>query len=278
MFGGIAIARLGLNGAYGIHVGLSLAAVAVLVFVRTVNPRERRGSVTIGAIKEGLQYVRHRPIILGPMTVDLFAVVFGGATALLPIYAEDILHVGAQGFGALTSAQAIGSFVAALALMAAPPIRRTGRALIYAAAAFGLVTVVFGFSRSYALSLLALGLIGAVDQVSVVMRQTTIQLNTPDELRGRVSSVNQVFIGTSNHIGAVESGLVAAITSATFAVVSGGIVCLGVVAAVGARFPELWRYRVGSEHLGPDSAPKEAVQSVTHRGADVVGAPEEIKS
>jgi MFS family permease len=129
-------------------------------------------------------------------------------------------------------------------LVMLPPVQRTGRVLLMAVAAFGVATIVFGISRSFPLSLIAYGLTGVADQVSVVMRHTTIQLATPDELRGRVSSVSQVFIGASNQLGAVESGLVAALTNATFAVVSGGLGCVAVAGLIAAKLPELRGYRI----------------------------------
>jgi hypothetical protein len=177
------------------------------------------------------------------MSLDMFAVIFGGAKALLPIYATDILGVGAVGYGVLTASLEVGALLAALVLVVLKPPEQTGRWLLGSVAAFGLATIVFGLSRSLPLSVLSYMAVGMADQVSVVMRQTTIQLATPDELRGRVSAVNQVFISASNQLGGVESGLVGAVTSATFAVVSGGIACLGVVAVVAARIPELREYR-----------------------------------
>jgi hypothetical protein len=183
-------------------------------------------------------------VILGCMTLDMFAVIFGGATALLPIYASDILQVGPRGYGLLSSALETGALVTSLALIARPPIRHAGRALLIAVAVYGLATIVFGLSRSFPLSLAAYMLVGVADQVSVVMRSTAIQLSTPDELRGRVSAVNLLFIGASNQLGAAESGFVAAATSATFAVVSGGIASLLVLAIVALKVPELRDYRI----------------------------------
>jgi MFS family permease len=198
----------------------------------------------VALIMEGVRFVLHHPVLLGAMALDMFAVIFAGAQALLPIYAEEILKVGSTGYGVLTSAQAVGAFLMSFVLMVLPPVERTGRLLILAVAGYGLATIVFGLSRSFPLSVAAYALTGATDQISVVMRQTTIQLATPDALRGRVSSVNQVFIGASNQLGMVESGLVAAVTNATFAVVSGGIGCLVTLAAITYWVPELWRYRV----------------------------------
>src|SRR5262249_23504544 len=160
------------------------------------------------------------------------AVIFGGAAALLPIYATEILHVGPRGYGLLSASLEIGALLTALVLIVRPPIRRTGAALFVAVGIYGLATIVFGASRWFPLSVAAYMLVGAADQVSVVMRATAIQLSTPDALRGRVSAVSLLFIGASNQLGAAESGFVAALTSAPFAVVSGGLGCLLVLAVV----------------------------------------------
>jgi MFS family permease len=239
---GVVIARNGVGGAYALYLGLIAASILTLLALRPAAPEGERRRVSLSAIGEGVRFVWRRPVLLGAMALDMFAVIFGGAVALLPIYAEEILGVGARGYGLLTSSQAVGAFAMAVLLVLFPPVRQAGRALLLAVAAFGAATVVFGLSRSFPLSLLAYGLAGAADQVSVVMRHTIIQLATPDELRGRVSSVSMIFIGASNQVGAVESGLVAAATSATFAVVSGGLGCLAVVGAVAAKIPDLRRY------------------------------------
>jgi MFS family permease len=193
------------------------------------------------------------------MSLDMFAVIFGGgATALLPIYASDILEVGPGGYGLLATTMRVGTFIAALLLLLLPPIRRAGRALVWSVVFFGIGTIVFGLSREFYLSLAAYAFLGAADQVSVVMRATTIQLATPDELRGRVSAVNQVFIQASNQVGAMESGFLAALTSATFAVVSGGVIAIGVAAAAGAKLRELYDYCLptGRVVILPGEAPK----------------------
>jgi MFS family permease len=216
-----------------------------------VRPRQTAGrSVTLQMIREGLAYVRRHQVILGCMTLDMFAVIFGGASALLPIYANDILDVGASGYGLLTSSLEIGALIMSLVLIVLPPLAHAGRALLLGVAVYGVATIVFGFSRSFPLSLLAYVIVGVGDQVSVVMRATIIQLATPDELRGRVSSVNMVFIGASNQLGAAESGFVAALTNATFSVVSGGVGCLLVLVVVALTLPEVRRYRIGP---GPKS-------------------------
>jgi hypothetical protein len=202
-----------------------------------------RPGVNLTAIREGLAYVRTHQIVLGAMTLDMFAVIFGGAKALLPIYAVDVLQADAVAYGLLTASIDVGSLLAAVVLIALPTPVHTGRVLLLSVAAFGLATVAFGLSTSLLLSVFFYALVGAADQVSVVMRQNAIQLSIPDELRGRITAVNFVFINASNQLGGVESGLVAALTSAMFAVVSGGIACIGVVGVVAWRFPELRRYQ-----------------------------------
>jgi hypothetical protein len=189
------------------------------------------------------------------MLLDMLAVVFGGAAALLPIYATEILHAGPRGYGLLTSSLELGALVTSLVLIVLPPIRRAGAALLVAVGVYGVATVVFGLSRWFPLSVAAYMAVGMADQVSVVMRSTAIQLSTPDALRGRVSGVNMIFIGASNQLGAAESGFVAALTSATFSVVSGGLASLAVLAAVAIGLPELRRYRTDrGELLPPESA------------------------
>jgi hypothetical protein len=245
--GGFVIAEAGVGTVYAVHAGLIAASILGLFFLRPRPQEGVRRSVSLHAIREGLSYVRRREAILGCMTLDMFAVIFGGATALLPIYANDILHVGARGYGLLTSSLELGALLTSAALILLPPITRSGRALLIAVGAYGLATVVFGLSRWFPLSVIAYMAVGVGDQVSVVMRSTIIQLSTPDDLRGRVSSVNMIFIGASNQLGAVESGFVAALTNAPFAVVSGGIGCLVVLAIVAAKMPKLRHHRIGME-------------------------------
>jgi MFS family permease len=241
--GGMLIASGGVGSAYaayGVLVALNLIGLG---FVRPVREAPARRAPSWRAVREGIAFVRRSPMIWGCMTLDMFAVIFGGATALLPIFATDILHVGARGYGLLSSSMEIGAFSCALVMMLRPTTVKAGRALLAAVAVYGVATIVFGLSRAFPLSVAAYMIAGMADQVSVVMRQTTIQLSTPDELRGRVSAVNMIAIAASNQLGAVESGFVAAATSAPFAVVSGGVGCLVVLAIVAWRVPELWRYR-----------------------------------
>ena len=242
---GFVIAQAGVAAAYAVHVGIVIGSLVLLSIVRTRHVRSEGRVVSLQAIREGLTFVRSRQAIVGAMTLDMFAVIFGGATALLPVYATEILQVGPAGYGLLSSALELGTVLMSLILLALPPITRPGRALFCAVAVFGLATVVFGLSRWFPLSLAAFVVAGMADQISMVTRQMIIQLATPDALRGRVSSVNLLFIGASNQLGAAESGFVAAFTSATFAVVSGGLGCLVVLAVVALRLPELRKYRLG---------------------------------
>ncbi|MHB8576096.1 MAG: MFS transporter [Dehalococcoidia bacterium] len=242
--GGMLIATSGVAASYELTAALTLAALIAMYLVRLRTATGEKRAVSFAAMKEGVRFVRHRQVLLGAMTLDMFAVIFGGATALLPIYAEKILKVGAGGYGVLTSAQAIGAFAMSILLVFLPPVRRTGLMLLCAVAAFGLSTMLFGWSRSFPLSVFAYGLTGCADQVSVVLRQTTIQLATPDELRGRVSAIGSLFVGASNQVGQVESGLVAALIGTVFSVVSGGAGCIAVAGLVLTGMPELRAYRI----------------------------------
>lgn len=242
--GGLCIAYAGVDGAYAAEAGLLMAAIALMFIVSPRAAENGRRAVSLDGIREGVRFVWSRQPLLGAMTLDMFAVIFGGAAALLPIYATDILRAGPRGYGLLSASLELGALLMSITLILLPPLKRVGLALLVTVALFGVGTVAFGLSRSLPLSVALYMFIGMADQVSVVMRQTTVQLTTPDELRGRVSSVNMLFIGASNQLGAVESGFVAALTGATFAVVSGGLGCLAVVAVVAAKMPELRRYRI----------------------------------
>jgi hypothetical protein len=190
----------------------------------------------------GAEFVWKNKVILGAMTLDMFAVLLGGAVALEPAFAKDILMVGPTGLGWMQAAPAIGALVTSFILAHRPPIERAGPTLMWMVAGFGAATIMFGVSRSFFFSLAMLFLIGAFDIVSVVIRHTLVQLITPDEMRGRVSAVNGVFIGASNELGRFESGLVASWFGPVFSVVSGGIGSIIVVAAIAARWPQLARY------------------------------------
>jgi MFS family permease len=245
---GAAIASVGIAAAYVAYGAFVLLSMTAMVWVPAVRSQSRSG-VGWNAIREGLHFVWSRPVLLGAMTLDMFAVIFGGARALLPIYATDILDAGAFGYGLLYAASEVGALLMSILLLVLPSIDRIGRALLLSVAAYGIATMAFGLSRSFVLSLIAFTAVGMADQVSVIMRTMTIQFLTPDELRGRVSAVNSIFISASNQLGAVESGFVAALTNATFSVVSGGLGCLAVVGIVAARVPALRNYRIGKHAM-----------------------------
>ncbi len=244
--GGLLIAGSGVEAAYAAYAVLVAGNLLGLACVRPLRTLDERRAPSWQAVREGVAFVRRSPVVLGCMTLDMFAVILGGATALLPVYANDILRVGPRGYGLLTSSLEIGALAMSVLLLVRRPLVRAGPALLAAVVVYGLATVGFGLSRSFPLSVALYMLAGAADQVSVVMRQTAVQLSTPDALRGRVSAVNMIFINASNQLGAVESGFLAAATSATFAVVSGGVGCLVVVAWMAWKLPELRRYRVGA--------------------------------
>lgn len=205
-----------------------------------------RGSVgsepPIQALVGGLKFIRDNRLVLSLMSLDMFAVLFGGAVYLLPIYAEDILLVGPQGFGWLRAAPAVGAFCMSMLIAHLPPMKRAGRNLLMAVGAFGLVTIVFGVSTSFWLSFAMLFLTGLFDSVSMVVRHTLIQLATPDEMRGRVSAVSGVFISASNELGGLESGVVAHWFGPVASVVSGGLGTIGVVMAMALVSPRLRRH------------------------------------
>lgn len=187
----------------------------------------------------GVRFVRDQKIILATITLDMLAVLVGGAVSLLPVIAKDVLHVGPGGLGWLRAAPAVGAFASGLWISYRPPMKRAGSALMWAVAGFGAATIVFGLSKNFFLSLLMLALTGACDQVSVVVRHTLVQVLTPNHMQGRVSAVNSVFIGSSNELGAVESGAVAKTLGPVTAVVAGGIGTILVVLGVAAVFPQI---------------------------------------
>jgi len=214
---------------------------SVLVsMIKVETPPAKRENATLKSVFAGIAYIRSKPAIFGAISLDLFAVLLGGATALLPVYAHDILHTNSVGLGLLRSAPAVGALSVAIFLARNPLKGRIGRTMFIAVGIFGLATIVFGLSQSFVVSLLALVVLGASDMISVVVRSTFVQLETPDEMRGRVSAVNSVFIGTSNQLGEFESGLTAAWFGAVPAVLIGGIGTLVVVALWIRLFPQLF--------------------------------------
>jgi MFS family permease len=225
---------------YGVVAALAFAALLQISTIRVRTTIERK-AVSFSTVVAGVRYVFANKIVLGSISLDLFAVLFGGAVALLPIYARDILHVGPIGLGALRSAPAVGAALVALVVAYRPIGRRLGPILFSSVALFGLATIVFGVSRSFVLSLVALAVVGAADMISVVIRQLAVQLATPDEMRGRVSAVNLVFVGASNELGEFESGVTAAWFGVEAAVVIGGLGTLLVVGSWVFLFPQLRR-------------------------------------
>jgi MFS family permease len=240
--GGVVLAWTGQpSRAYALTALCSLACIVLASGIRP-RPFERMPEkLSFDSLLAGLRFVRNTPLVLATITLDLFAVLFGGATALLPIFAKDILQIGPTGLGWLRAAPSIGALVMALTLAHRPPMRRAGRALLLSVAGFGVVTIVFGLSRDPVLSFAALALTGALDNVSIVVRGTLVQLLTPDAMRGRVSAVNTIFIVSSNELGAFESGITAAWFGPIASVVGGGLGSILVVLVVMALWPQVLR-------------------------------------
>jgi MFS family permease len=240
---GLVIAAADVATAYACHAAFLAVSIVVLHFVEVVVPATRRAA-SWAAVKEGLRFVWRNPILLSCMTLDLVAVVLGGATALLPIFADEVLQVGAHGYGVLAAALDVGALVMSVILLRLPPLRRAGALLLTAVVVYGAATIAFGLSRSFPVSLLLYGLCGAADQVSVVLRQSAVQLATPDELRGRVSAVNMIFIVSSNQLSVLESGLVASLIGAPATTVVGGCGVVLVATVVAVVVPSLRRFRL----------------------------------
>ena len=220
------------------------AFATAAVLIRLIRPQPVSGvreKVTWATLSAGLRFIRSRPMIFGSITLDLVAVLLGGATALLPIFAQEVLHVGPAGLGLLRSAPAAGALCVAVWLAYRPLQRHAGRRMLQAVAVYGVATIGFGLSTSFVLSLACLAVTGAADMVSVVIRQTLVQSDTPDALRGRVAAVNTVFIGASNELGEFESGALAALIGAVPAVAAGGLATVAVAALWTRVFPELAR-------------------------------------
>jgi MFS family permease len=230
-----------------------LAALAAISIVHVKNP-PRAPAGALAMVLEGVRYIWRNKLVLGAMSLDLFAVLLGGAIALLPVYAREILHVGPNGLGLLRSAPGAGAVLMAVVVAHWPLRRRAGAAMLSCVFLFGGFTIVFGISRNISLSVAALALVGAVDMISVVVRHTLVQLTTPDKMRGRVSAVNTVFIGASNEVGQFESGVTAQWFGSVPAVVLGGLGTIVVVLLWAWLFPELRRV----DKLVPEPAPEPA--------------------
>ena len=239
-FGGFAYA-LGPGIAYGSSLLASLISAVGMVFVggRRASPDTTVLASRLARVREGVEFVRSRPVVFGAISLDLFAVLLGGAVSLLPVYARDILHVGPTGLGFLRSAPAFGAALTALCLTRRPVERRVGSTMFAAVVVFGVGTIVFGLSTNFGLSLAALAVTGAADQISVYIRSALVQFATPDVMRGRVSSVSTLFISASNELGGFESGVTAALFGTVPAVILGGVGTLLVVAIWMRAFPPL---------------------------------------
>jgi MFS family permease len=239
-----------------IYVFDAIAALTFAVLVSQIQGRVlplARKSATLDSLKEGIRFMRETKVILAAITLDMFAVLFGGAVALLPIYATDILHVGAQGLGIMRAAPSIGAIIMAFALAHLPPMKNAGRTLLLAVTGFGIATIAFGLSTTFWLSVSMLVLLGGLDNISVVIRATLMLTYAPNEMRGRVSSVNNIFIATSNEMGAFESGLTAAVFGPVLSVVVGGLGTILVVLSVARIWPEMRRLKTLD---APESIPE----------------------
>ncbi len=240
MLGGLALGKFGAGAVYAAGAVLDTVFLVLLRRVRyAVAPTRATGRRNWREALAGAEFIWRKKIILAASSLDLFAVLLGGVIAVLPVYADQILHVGPAGFGALRAAPSLGAVAMAVWVAHRPPLVHPGRALLWAVAGFGAAIVVFGFSRWFWLSLAALVLTGACDNISVVVRQSLVQLLTPDALRGRVTAVNQIFVGSSNEIGALRAGLMSALVGPVSAVVWGGVGTIAVTAAIARSVPAL---------------------------------------
>jgi MFS family permease len=239
------------HGATWVFVLNAAAAATLIALLLLTRPRPQERSAheetTVRSLVEGLSFLGRTPVLLAAITLDLFAVLFGGAVTLLPIYAKSILHVGPFGLGWLQASSSVGAVLMALLLTRRGALTRAGPVLLASVAGFGVATIVFGLSRWFWLSLLMLALLGALDNVSVVVRGTLLLVRTPDRMRGRVSAVSNLFVGTSNQLGGFESGVAAQLFGPVIAVVAGGVGTLIVVALVAWYWPEMRHLRTMTE-------------------------------
>jgi MFS family permease len=261
---------------YLINAAAATAFVLLLIGLKRRRVELEQESATLKSLAEGIFFVWRNKVILGAMALDMFAVLLGGAKALLPVFAADILHVGPFGYGWLAAAEAIGALAMSLTLMHRPPIARAGRSLLVSVAGFGISIVVFGLSRSFTLSFIALFCTGAFDCISVVIRHTLVQLLTPDRMRGRVSAISGMFINASNELGEFESGTLARFTSPVFAVVFGGLGTLAVVVLATFGNPQLRRYGPLDGVHEPDGKPRPPGEGFTP--AEIDAAVENVES
>jgi MFS family permease len=243
--GGLLYGYFGVNISYTSVVSMALIAIFLLSTIsRKPVPEISVGNTLKERLSAGIKFVFANKVILSAMSLDMFAVLFGGAVAMLPVYASDILSAGAEGLGILRAAPSVGAVLMALFLTHKPPTDNAGRNLIISVAGFGICIITFGFSHSFILSLIFLALSGMFDSVSVVIRQTIIQLKTPENMKGRVSAVNSIFIGSSNEIGAFESGLAAKLMGVVPSVIFGGVMTIVVVVVIAFASPSLRKLKL----------------------------------
>ncbi|GAA4021481.1 MFS transporter [Deinococcus rubellus] len=258
--GGVLYASVGARGSYVFAFVLLLLSLGCVVFVKPKPiPAFKAGEPFVQSIKEGLAFVLQRQVLVGSMALDLFSVLFGGAVALLPIFASDILKVGPTGLGVLVSAPSIGALAVMLYATRRPPGRNAGRTLLISIAGFGVSIIVFGLSHNFYLSVAALVATGLFDGVSMVIRSATLQLKAPDHMRGRVNAVSGMFIGASNELGAFESGVSAKLLGTARSVWLGGIVTLIVVGVTAYLAPELRAMNltdIAEDHPAEDREPE----------------------
>ena len=249
----------------------SSIAYAIITISLPANqtPLHHRGEPALSMLAKGLQFVWSTKIVLATLSLDLFAVLLGGVVYLLPVFSRDILHVGATGYGWLRAAESLGAFIMAIVMAHLPPMKRAGRSMLLAVAGFGICTIVFGISRNFALSFAMLFIIGALDNISVVVRHTLVQVLTPDAMRGRVSSVNNVFIGASNELGGLESGMTAHWFGPVGSAVFGGIGSIITVIATALIWPQLLKF--GSLRDARPEEPQDA-RPEEPRGFEVIVA------
>ena len=239
-FGGVMYAAFhGPAAVYGIAVVTALGAGFSMVQIKAREKPRSREPMNLRTVLAGFRYIWQQKLVLGSISLDLFAVLLGGAVALLPVYAREILHVGPWGLGLLRSAPGVGAALTAILVAHRPINSRSGPTMLWCVAGFGVCTIIFGISHNFVLSLLALLLVGATDMISVIIRAILVQLGTPDEMRGRVNAVDMIFIGASNQLGEFESGITAHWFGTVPAVILGGVGTLVVIALWAWMFPEL---------------------------------------
>ena len=256
LLGGVAVAGLGITATYSlIAVLFAIEVGCIALIARKARPVATPNESLRTSLSLGIRYVRRSEAMLGAMALDLFAVLFGGAVALLPIFATDVLNVGPAGLGVLRTAPSVGALLVMLVATRRPPMRRAGPALLIAVAGFGLSILVFAVSKNFYLSIAALFMTGVTDGVSVIIRTVILRVLSPEHLRGRIASVNWIFIGASNQLGAFESGVVASILGTVPSVIAGGVVTLFVVVLVAVKAPALRRLDL-AHHIALGSAPE----------------------